>query len=35
MGTDFTNEDLVNESSVIEDYIHTIVGNTMIAGEEI
>lgn len=30
MGTDFTNDDLVKESSVIEDYNHTIVGDTLI-----
>lgn len=32
MGTDFTNDDLVKESSVVEDYTHTIVGDTVIAG---
>lgn len=31
MGTDFTNDDLVKESSVVEDYTHTIVGDTVIA----
>ena len=30
MGTDFTNDDLVKESSIINDYIHTIAGDTMI-----
>lgn len=30
MGTDFTNDDLVKESSVVEDYVHTIVGDTLI-----
>lgn len=30
MGTDFTNDDLVKESSVVEDYIHTIAGDTLI-----
>jgi hypothetical protein len=30
MGTDFTNDDLVKESSVINDYNHTIVGDTTI-----
>lgn len=30
MGTDFTNDDLVKESSVVEDYTHTIIGDTVI-----
>ncbi|MEY3874315.1 MAG: hypothetical protein RL363_1036 [Bacteroidota bacterium] len=30
MGTDFTNDDLVKEASVIEDYFHKIVGDTVI-----
>ncbi|MNK12584.1 hypothetical protein D3C87_306520 [compost metagenome] len=30
MGTDFTNDDLVKESSVVEDYDHTIIGDTVI-----
>lgn len=30
MGTDFTNDDLVKESSVVEDYIHTVKGDTII-----
>jgi outer membrane lipoprotein-sorting protein len=30
MGTDFTNDDLVKESSVVEDYHHTRIGDTMI-----
>lgn len=32
MGTDFTNDDLVKESSVVEDYIHSITGDTTIQG---
>lgn len=32
MGTDFTNDDLVKESSIVEDYTHSIVGDTVIAG---
>jgi outer membrane lipoprotein-sorting protein len=32
MGTDFTNDDLVKESSVVEDYKHTIAGDTVIDG---
>ncbi|WP_255502025.1 outer membrane lipoprotein-sorting protein [Algoriphagus sp. AK58] len=34
MGTDFTNDDLVKESSVLEDYTHTIIGDTMVADRE-
>jgi len=30
MGTDFTNDDLVKESSVVTDYNHTIIGDTII-----
>lgn len=30
MGTDFTNDDLVKESSIISDYVHTIVGDTLV-----
>ncbi|OQP66562.1 hypothetical protein A3860_13865 [Niastella vici] len=30
MGTDFTNDDLVKESSVVNDYDHSIVGDTII-----
>src|SRR5574337_1338060 len=30
MGTDFTNDDLVKESSVTEDYDHSIIGDTTI-----
>jgi len=30
MGTDFTNDDLVKESSVVEDYNHTVKGDTLI-----
>ena len=26
MGTDFTNDDLVKESSIVNDYDHSIVG---------
>ena len=32
MGTDFTNDDLVRESSVIRDYTHEIVGEEIILG---
>lgn len=32
MGTDFTNDDLVKEASVLEDYHHTILGDTIIEG---
>jgi outer membrane lipoprotein-sorting protein len=30
MGTDFTNDDLVKESSIVSDYHHSIVGDTVI-----
>jgi outer membrane lipoprotein-sorting protein len=30
MGTDFTNDDLVKESSVVTDYDHSILGDTVI-----
>lgn len=30
MGTDFTNDDLVKESSIVEDYDHSIIGDTII-----
>jgi len=30
MGTDFSNDDLVRESSVVEDYIHSFIGDTVI-----
>lgn len=32
MGTDFTNDDLVKESSVVKDYTHQFVGDTTIDG---
>jgi outer membrane lipoprotein-sorting protein len=34
MGSDFTNDDLVKESSVVTDYTHSIVGDTMLDGRE-
>jgi outer membrane lipoprotein-sorting protein len=30
MGTDFTNDDFVKESSIVDDYNHTLVGDTII-----
>ncbi len=33
MGTDFTNDDLVRESSVIEDYTHRLMGEEIIDGK--
>lgn len=30
MGTDFTNDDLVKESSIVNDYTHNIIGDTII-----
>lgn len=32
MGSDFTNDDLVNQSSVVVDYTHELAGDTVIAG---
>lgn len=34
MGTDFTNDDLVKESSIVEDYTHKLLGDTIVAGRE-
>lgn len=32
MGTDFTNDDLVKEASILEDYEHTLVKDTIVDG---
>jgi outer membrane lipoprotein-sorting protein len=32
MGTDFTNDDLVKEASILEDYVHSITGETIVEG---
>ncbi len=34
MGTDFTNDDLVKESSVVEDYDHNLIGDTVIQNRD-
>lgn len=34
MGTDFTNDDLVKESSVVDDYTHSFAGDSTIQGRE-
>jgi outer membrane lipoprotein-sorting protein len=34
MGTDFTNDDLVKESSIIDDYTHTLKGDTLIQNRD-
>ncbi len=34
MGSDFTNDDLVKESSLVDDYTHTLVGHDTIRGFE-
>lgn len=34
MGTDFTNDDLVKESSMVDDYEHVLKGDTTIRGSE-
>ena len=33
MGSDFTNDDLVKESSILEDYSHKVLGTTPVDGE--
>lgn len=33
MGTDFTNDDLVKESSVVDDYDHRLLGDTVLYGK--
>jgi outer membrane lipoprotein-sorting protein len=33
MGTDFTNDDLVKESSVVDDYHHRLLGDTVLDGK--
>ncbi|HRX00055.1 MAG TPA: outer membrane lipoprotein-sorting protein [Cyclobacteriaceae bacterium] len=35
MGSDFTNDDLIKESSIVEDYTHSIVGDSTILGREV
>jgi outer membrane lipoprotein-sorting protein len=32
MGSDFTNDDLVKEASIVDDYTHAVLGDTTIAG---
>jgi Outer membrane lipoprotein-sorting protein len=34
MGSDFTNDDLINESSIVEEYTHVLKKNVMYKGEE-
>lgn len=34
MGSDYSNDDILKESSIVVDYEHSIVGNETIAGEE-
>lgn len=34
MGTDFTNDDLVKESSVVDDYTHRVVSDTLVSGRD-
>ena len=34
MGSDFTNDDLVKESSIVRDYTHTLKGDTTIEGRD-
>ncbi|MEO9964249.1 MAG: outer membrane lipoprotein-sorting protein [Reichenbachiella sp.] len=35
MGSDFTNDDLIKESSIVEDYTHSIVGDSLIMGRAV
>jgi outer membrane lipoprotein-sorting protein len=35
MGSDFTNDDLVRESSIVNDYTHRILGDSTIAGQAV
>jgi len=35
MGSDFTNDDLVKESSVVEDYEHTVIGSDTLDGADV
>jgi outer membrane lipoprotein-sorting protein len=34
MGSDFTNDDLVQEASIVEDYTHTLLGDTTMRDRE-
>ena len=34
MGTDFTNDDLVKESSIVEDYTHSLSGDSIVKGRD-
>src|SRR5271157_302994 len=34
MGSDFTNDDIVKESSIIEDYVHSLDGKATVDGQE-
>jgi len=34
MGSDFTNDDLVKESSIVDDYTHTLLGRETMGGED-
>lgn len=35
MGTDFTNDDLVNQVSIVDDYSHTLLGDSTIEGRNV
>jgi len=34
MGSDFTNDDMLKESSIVKDYTHKIIGNEVVNGED-
>lgn len=35
MGSDFSNDDLVKESSILEDYTHRVIGSAQVDGEAV
>ena len=35
MGSDFTNDDLVKESSILEDYMHKVLATVQLGGEAV
>jgi outer membrane lipoprotein-sorting protein len=34
MGSDFTNDDLLKAASIVEDYVHTLIGSQLCNGED-
>ncbi|MCV5745194.1 outer membrane lipoprotein-sorting protein, partial [Escherichia coli] len=35
MGSDFTNDDLINQSSIVVDYQHALLGNDSFEGDKV